>query len=308
MLLMSTGTLTCLIVIMSSLPAVYAQTGALTVYVADFRSDDQIDSKLLTRMTDDFEFLLAESGKYNILERRRIGDLKDAIRNEANLRDDPQLVRRLRTEGVDAVLFGRVQDDVDDYALYASLIRLDSKLLWKRTSSLGRSLIDNRNHRLDALRKLISTAGQLNPPAELGYRIAVGPDFRLKVPSMWQEYPTLGLIAYATSDNWDASRGLVLGFRAGTWSGYATVDAIRRNFLDGSPEHQLLKQERDVNNRGSHHLVFKGPSFRGSDEIVHLHIYERRSGPFTFEYTVPVTLQSEWDQAYLTALRSLEFH
>jgi hypothetical protein len=170
MFLAACRTLTRLIVAAVVPTALYAQGASLSVYVADFRSDYQVDPKLLTRMTDDFEFLLSESGSYSLLERRRIGDLKDAIRNEANLRDDPQLVRQLRSRGVDAVLFGRLQDDVDAYALYATLVRLDSSIVWKRTSSLSRSLILNREHRLEALRKLLPAATVTGPPMDRSTR------------------------------------------------------------------------------------------------------------------------------------------
>jgi hypothetical protein len=162
--LIQTASRAGLFCVLAQAPVLLAQTEGFSVVIAEFQSE-HVNRTLLERLREDFETLMSASGEYKLLERRRLGDVKNMLRNEATLRQDPDLVSRLRSLNADGVLFGDVDDDVSGgiYTFRATLVRLDSSIVWKRASSLGRGLIGSREHRLEALRQLLT--GTVRPSA-----------------------------------------------------------------------------------------------------------------------------------------------
>src|SRR5436309_2493674 len=71
---------------------------SLKIYVVPFQSNS-IDSDLLSSLTEDLEMVLAGSEQYQMLERNRLGDLKQELRNESNLRNDVRREKALVLSG-----------------------------------------------------------------------------------------------------------------------------------------------------------------------------------------------------------------
>ena len=152
------GTTIAMLTLIGSL--CFAQTKEpIHVYVADFTSETA-DQPLLRSLTRDVDSLVSQSNRYVLLERSEVNRLSKELQNEADLTRDPALRSRLRLLSADAVIFGRVEDDVKsgEYLFYLSLVMLDGSKAWARNAPLKRGLIGDRDSRLRVLLSLIEPA------------------------------------------------------------------------------------------------------------------------------------------------------
>ena len=139
------------------------------VYVAEFQAIRGVSPDLLTSFTNDFELILMEGRQFDVLERRSLDRLVAHARNEMRASTVRELasstVDLLKRQGAQAVIFGEVDDDKEsgEVVIYATLERFDSKKEWKRSVSFRRSLRDDRESRIAALRKLIPQPVAENP-------------------------------------------------------------------------------------------------------------------------------------------------
>lgn len=147
-------------------------TGSLTaavkkVYVADFLPIRRVPDDLLVSLTNEFELVLVESQRYDVLERRTLDRLAQHARNEihaSNVRElGTGVIDVLRRQGAQGVIFGEVDDDAEsgELVVYVTLENFDSQKEWKRSISLKRGLRNDRESRLAALRRLLPNSNSL---------------------------------------------------------------------------------------------------------------------------------------------------
>lgn len=132
------------------------------VYVWTFQSRTVTDATLLDNISDEFETLVVQLGKYQVLQRRTLARLlkqrDDESRLLSSLSNIDQLDREtLETADAEAVFFGTVVNDIASGTVKISvtLESFDSSILWKGEVLMRPLVLQDPELRKERLKSLL---------------------------------------------------------------------------------------------------------------------------------------------------------